>query len=187
MMRRLLQGILITLTFIACTASADPLAEALRAVDAGQHKQGAQMLAPLAEAGNVVAQYRLGVLYYFGKGVKEDEKQAVELWKKAAAQGSAESMFMLGEAFLTGNQTEQMVDDAYREAATWYFQAASNGHAESQYRLGQLFLAGTGVEKNHHEAAYWMKKAADQGHAKAKDALGSINAAKNATKNAAKK
>lgn len=177
MIRRLLLGILISLTLAATAASADPLADAVRAIDAGKHKEGAQMLKPLSDAGNQAAQYRLGLLYYYGKGVKEDEKQAIELWKKSAAQGNVDSMFQIGSAFLFGAQTAKLVDDPDREAAIWYFQAASAGHAEAQYHLGLLFLAGKGVVEDHQQATYWMKQAAAQGHAEAKKAVGSIRAA----------
>ncbi|OGS92306.1 MAG: hypothetical protein A2Z95_01300 [Gallionellales bacterium GWA2_60_18] len=163
--------------FAATAALADPLTDALSAIDAGKHKQGAQMLTPLASGGNQTAQYRLGLLYYYGKGVKEDEKQAVDLWRKAAAQGHVDSMFQLGSAFLLGSQTEKMVDDPDYEAATWYIQAANAGHAEAQYHLGLLFMAGKGVIKDYQQATYWLQKAAAQGHAEAKKAVGSIGAA----------
>lgn len=177
MIRRLLLGILIPLTLAATAALADPLTDAVRAIEAGKHKEGAQMLKPLSDAGNQAAQYRLGMLYYYGKGVKEDEKQAIELWKKSAAQGNVDSMFQIGSAFLFGAQTARLVDDPDREAAIWYFQAASAGHAEAQYHLGLLFLAGKGVVEDHQQATYWMQQAAAQGHVEAKKAIGSIRAA----------
>jgi TPR repeat protein len=167
--------------FIAATpamAAADPLADAVKAIEAGRHAQAAQMLLPLANAGNSLAQFRLGSLYYNGQGVPEDEKQAIYWWKKAAAQGYAEAMFQLGSAYLFGSQTAKIVPDPDREAATWYFQAASAGHAEAQYHLGLLFLAGKGVVDSRVEAARWMKKAAAQGHPEAKKALAAIEGTK---------
>lgn len=156
--------------------AADPLNDALRALDSGRHAQAAQLLVPLANSGNSLAQYRLGMMYYNGQGVPEDEKQAIYWWKKAAAQGYVEAMFQLGSAYLFGSQTAKFVPDPDREAATWYFQAASAGHAEAQYHLGLLFLAGKGVIDNRQEAARWMRKAAAQGHPEAKKALASIEA-----------
>lgn len=152
----------------------EALNNALKAIESGRHTQAAQMLAPLANNGNVLAQYRLGVLYYNGQGIPEDEKQAIFWWKKAAAQGHAESMYQLGSAYLFGSSTAKFVSDPDREAATWYFQAASAGHADAQYHLGLLFLAGKGVVQNHQEAARWMKKAAAQGHPEAKKAVSAM-------------
>jgi uncharacterized protein len=157
----------------SCWAN-DPLANALQALDSGRHAQASEQLLPLATAGNSLAQYRLGMMYYNGQGVPEDEKQALYWWKKAAAQGYVEAMFQLGSAYLFGSNTAKFVPDPDREAAIWYFQAASAGHAEAQYHLGLLFLAGKGVFENHQEAARWMKKAAAQGHPEAKKALSSI-------------
>lgn len=154
--------------------AADPLGDAVRAIESGRHNQAAQMLTPLANAGNSLAQYRLGMLHYHGQGVPEDEKQAIYWWKKAAAQGYTEAMFQLGSAYLFGAQTAKFVPDPDREAALWYFQAASAGHAEAQYHLGLLFLAGKGVVDNRQEAARWFRKAAAQGHPEAKKALASV-------------
>ena len=177
MLHRLLSVALVLCTFSAAS-HADPLADALHALEAGRHKQGVQMLTPLANSGNALAQYRLGMLYYHGQGVSEDESLAIYWWKKAAAQGNVESMFQLGSAYLFGTQTAKMVADPDRESATWYFQAASAGHAEAQYHLGLLFLAGKGVVDSRQEAARWFQKAASQGHVEARKALGSIASSK---------
>jgi TPR repeat protein len=177
---KLRRYVLISALLLSSTATlaSDPLAEANKAIDAGRHAQAAQMLTPLAAAGNTAAQFKLGTLYYLGQGVPEDEKQAVILWKKAAAQGSIDAMYQLGSAFLFGSQAAKTVPDPDREAAIWYFQAASAGHSEAQYHLGLLFLAGKGVVNSRPEAARWMKKAAAQGHQEAKKALSIIEPGK---------
>lgn len=174
MLRKIL--LLATLALPA-TAPADPLNDAVKALDSGRHGQAIQMLTPLANNGNPLAQYRLGMIYYLGKGVPEDEVKAINWWKKAAAQGYTEAMFALGSAYLFGSQAAKTVPDGDREAAIWYFQAASAGHAEAQYHLGLLFLAGKGVIESRTEAAFWFRKAADQGHTEAKKALGTVDKA----------
>lgn len=177
MLHRLFSVMLVISTFTVA-AHADSLDDALQALEAGRHKQGLQMLTPLANSGNVLAQYRLGMLYYHGQGISEDENRAIYWWKKAAAQGNVESMFQLGSAYLFGSQTAKMVADPDREAAIWYFQAASAGHAEAQYHLGLLFLAGKGVIDSRQEAVRWFQKAAAQGHPEAKKAVSSIGSFK---------
>ena len=158
------------LTF-ALPAAADALGEGLQAYEAGRHAQAIKLLTPLANQSNSQAQFRLGMAYYLGQGVPEDEKVAVFWLKKAAAQGNTQAMFELGNAFLLGNQSALLVPEPDREAALWYFQAASAGHVEAQYRLGLLFLAGKGVVDNHKEAMSWFRSAAAQGHVEAKRAL----------------
>lgn len=162
----------------ALPVSAQTLDDALRAVNEGRYAQALQQLTPLANANNAYAQLRLGMLYYYGQGTKEDEQMAIHWWTKAAAQGNAEAMFQIANAYLFGTQAARSVIDPDREAAVWYFQAASAGHAEAQYHLGLLFLAGKGVIDSHDEAARWFRKAADQGHAEAKKALGNIEEAR---------
>lgn len=156
------------------SANAQTLDDALRAINDGRHAQAVKMLTPLANDNNAYAQLRLGSLYYYGQGIQEDEKLAVYWWKKAAAQGNAEAMFQIANAYLFGSQAAKSVVDPDREAAIWYFQAASAGHVEAQYHLGLLFLAGKGVIDSQEEAARWFRKAADQGHVEAKKALGDI-------------
>ncbi|WP_265943502.1 tetratricopeptide repeat protein [Dechloromonas sp. A34] len=158
--------------------AADPLADAIKAIDSGRPALAVQLLTPLANTGNTLAMYRLGMLHYMGQGVPEDEKQAIYYWKKAAAQGSIDAMYQLGSAYLFGTQAAKTVPDPDREAAIWYFQAASAGHADAQYHLGLLFLAGKGVVDSRPESARWMRKAASQGHPEAKKALQMIESGK---------
>ena len=50
----------------------------------------------LAEQGNAVAQFNLGVMYEKGEGVPKDYKQAAYWYSKAAEQGNAEAQTILG-------------------------------------------------------------------------------------------
>lgn len=152
-------------------AAADPLADGTQAYEAGRYAQAISLLVPLANQSNSQAQFRLGMMYYHGQGVPEDEKIAVFWLKKAAGQGDPKAMFELGNAYLLGNEAAKLVPDPDREAALWYFQAASAGHADAQYQLGLLFLAGKGVIDSRKEAQNWFKKAAAQGHPEAKRAI----------------
>lgn len=142
----------------------ETVAAALRAYDAGNYAEAARLLKPFADKGDAIAQLKLGTLYYAGKGVAENERVAVDLLKKSAAQGNTEAMYQLGNAFTFGHETPKLAADPDVEAAQWYFRAASAGNADAQYSLGLLFLAGKGVERNDDEAAQWMRKAAKNGH-----------------------
>ena len=44
---------------------------------------------PLAEQGDVSAQYNLGIIYANGRGVPENDAEAVKWYSKAAEQGDA--------------------------------------------------------------------------------------------------
>jgi TPR repeat protein len=152
----------------------EALGKAEQALAAGKFSDAAALLRPLAQSGDAEAQYRLGMLYYHGQGVAEDERAAVEWWKKSAAQNNVKAMFELGNAFTFGNDTPKLVDDADQEAARWYFHAANAGHVDAMYSLGLIFLAGKGVYKSELEAAKWMQRAARGGHPDASNYAGQL-------------
>jgi TPR repeat protein len=153
---------------VAGIARAEPIDDANRAFEAGRFEQAARLLAPLAQHGHPVAQLRLGILYFQGSGVKENERQAIAWWRRSADQGNLDAMYQLGNAFAFGNEAAKTVPDPDREAAWWYFQAASAGHRDAQYGLALMFLAGKGVIESRAEALRWMQRAAEQGHADAR-------------------
>ncbi|KIO47791.1 tetratricopeptide repeat protein, partial [Nitrosospira sp. NpAV] len=66
------------------------------------------------------AQYALGVLYAKGRGVAQDDREAVSWYRKAAEQGNADAQYNLGLAYTKGQGTTQ--DE--RQAAFWYLKAA---------------------------------------------------------------
>lgn len=154
--------------FLSVAVQASPLDEAMQAYDAGDYAQAARLLAPLTASGNPLVQLRFGMLNYYGRGVKENELLAVELWEKSAAQGNVEAMFQLGNAYTFGTQAAKNLSDPDVEAAQWYYKAATAGHAEAQFSLGLMLLVGKGVVENRAEALRWIRLAADQGQPEAK-------------------
>ena len=74
-----------------------------------------------AQAGDARRQYQMGVMCYYGDGMPEDKEQAVEWWKKAAAQGNYEAQLALVNAYRTGTG----VDQNQRLANYWLEQAGS--------------------------------------------------------------
>lgn len=162
---------------IFCAASAwaagASLEEALKAYDAGNHAQAAKLLKPLADGGDAVAQHRLSVMNFYGRGVPENEKQALALARKSAAQGNVDAMYFLGTMFVFGDVVPKEVEDPDREAAKWYFEAARQGHADAEYGLGLMFLAGKGVVQDQAEALKWIRRAAEHGHTGARSFVSS--------------
>lgn len=150
---------------------ATPLDDALKALEAGSNPKAIEELTRLANEGNPLAQFRLGGLYYHGRGVAEDENMAIYWWKKSAAAGNAEAMYQIAHAYLFGSGAAKSVADPDKEAAVWYFQAASAGHAEAAYTLGLLFIAGKGVVEDKNEAIRWFRVAAAKGHVEARKAM----------------
>lgn len=117
-----------------------------------------------AKQGNVSAEYNLGVLYQYGRGVAKDGKKSLEWYEHAAAKGHAGAMNNLGAAYGKGDIVEK--DD--KKAAEWYRKAAEKGLPLAMYNLANAYNSGRGVRRDRVEAQKWYRKAADLGHPEAK-------------------
>ncbi len=69
--------------------------KARAAFEAGNYKTAASLFDPLAENGNADAQYSLGYLFYHGKGVQKDLKQAMYWFNQSAKQGNEKAIAAL--------------------------------------------------------------------------------------------
>lgn len=100
-------------------------------------------------------------------GPSEDEAEALafERISRAAAQGSLEDMYELGNLYVFGVGVPKTETDPDQRAAQFYFEAARRGHAGAQHALGILYLTGKGVQQDAGEAQKWFRRAAEQGHA----------------------
>jgi uncharacterized protein len=168
MHRALLIACVFTFMLPAAPARADPLQDAATAIQRKDYPTAVRLLEPLAQAGNALAQLRLGTLYYHGHGVRESDAWALHWFQRAAGQGLAEAQYQLGNMHAYGLAPAGEGEDPQRLAARWYFEAARQGHAPAQYSLGILFLTGSGVVQSVAQARQWMERAAAQGHGDAK-------------------
>jgi TPR repeat protein len=75
---------------------------------------------PLAEEGDALAQYNLGVMYANGQGVPQDYIQASMWVNLAAAQGQEEAV--KGREILTKEMTPEQIAEAQRLAREWQAQ-----------------------------------------------------------------
>ena len=125
---------------------------------------------PLAEQGDALAQYNLGVLYRKGRGVLQDDVHARQWYKKAAAQGQAKAQFNLGTLYLNG----EGVPKDYQQALRWFRLAADQGEALAQTKIGIMYDDGQGVPRDFVQAHKWYNLAAmngDKPAAELRDAL----------------
>src|SRR3954451_4661275 len=105
------------------------LAEGLDALNRGDYATAARELRPVAERGDAEAQYRLGLMYEFGKGFATDKAQSLAWLKKAAAQGHAAAEVELGVIYVSGDGVKQ--DEV--AAVEWFRKAATQGNPTAQY------------------------------------------------------
>ncbi len=125
-----------------------------------------------ADKGDASAQYKLGVMYYNGRGVEQDYLKAVEFYQKAADQGHLNALSSLGIMYDKGIGVER----DYSKAAKLYQKAADQGDITAQYILGFIYYNGRGVEQDYLKAVEFYQKAADQGDTSAQYNLGNMYA-----------
>lgn len=75
------------------------LQKGMDAYSAHDYTTALRELKPLAEQGNAVAQYGLGIMYDNGQGVAEDDKEAVKWYRLAAEQGNVFAQYDLGVSY----------------------------------------------------------------------------------------
>lgn len=118
----------ISLGIAGSSAFAQDFDKAVDAYNAGDYKTAVQQFLPLAEQGNAVAQYNLGVMYDNGRGVLQDYKEAVRWYRLAAEQGYAMAQHNLGVMYAKGKGVLQ----DYITAHMWFNIASTNGDKNAQ-------------------------------------------------------
>jgi TPR repeat protein len=112
-----------------------------------------------AEQGDAQAQFNLGVMYDYGQGVTQDDKQAVKWYRKAAEQGHPSAQTSLGVMYGRGQGVRQ--DD--KQAVKWYRKAAEQGYVQAQFNLGVRYDNGQGVIQDDVMAHMYFNIAAASG------------------------
>lgn len=97
----------------------------------GNDSEQIESVREIAERGDVYSQFRLGQLYYEGKGVKQDDREAARWFLDAARQDHAEAQFILATMYEKGAGLEKSDEEAFR----WYLQAATQGHERASVIL----------------------------------------------------
>ena len=105
--------ILLTLCLAGCSSTSQ---------QTGDAKKVEETLKNSREA-TIRQQHNLGVLYANGEGVKQDFKEAVKWFHKAAQQGVLESQINLGIAYQGGLGVPKDIINAY----IWFTIASANG------------------------------------------------------------
>ncbi len=117
----------------------------------------------------------LGALYFrtargYHHGEVEDLRLAYHWYRKAAEQGHAQALVVLGgfhEDGVTGQRD-------YLAAVSLYRRAASKGNALAQYNLGVMYANGRGVQQSYEMAKKWYERSAAGGFSGAYTNLGTL-------------
>ncbi|WP_133014315.1 tetratricopeptide repeat protein [Clostridium cuniculi] len=109
-----------------------------------------------------------GENYYFGRGVKKDNKKAYKYFLDAAKYKDEYAETYLGLFYDKGIAVRKNYEIAYQ----WYYKAAIKGNAFAQYSLGVLYSEGNGVIKDYNKAFIWFQKSAENDYVGAYYQLG---------------
>lgn len=184
-MRLIPPVLLVLVSLLVSPAAAQDYVEAFNAYQRGEYARALHDFRTLAKRGDVLAQYRLGLMYVNGDGVEKDYAESVKWFSRAAIQGYAPAQTSLGVRFEKG----QGVRRNYAEAVRWYRHGAESGEPMAQYRLGRMYTLGHGVRRHYTEAVAWFTVAASHGIADAEKARAAVAAhlSKQQLANAARK
>lgn len=140
---------------IAMPARAD-VESGIAAYEAERYREAFRELLPLAEAGDVEAQYYVGRMFYFGQGRRADTDKGVEYFDSAASQGHALAQIAAGDHFYA--ISKELDGNKYRARTLHlYLRAAKQGYPQAYLRLSTLFCEGI--------SAPWLPVQADAWHA----------------------
>lgn len=122
MRKALLFPVLVAL-WMAVPALADFQA-GLDAYQKGDYLEAAKQWRPLADQGDAVAQYNLGLLYLDGHGVPQNIAEAANWFRRAAEQDYTQAQHNLGAMYGSG----QGVKRDYVQAYKWLNLCAAKGN-----------------------------------------------------------
>jgi ATP-dependent protease ClpP protease subunit len=105
-------------------AWAGPYEDGVTAYDQGRFENAYALWLPLAERGNVPAQFNLGVLFEKGLGVGQDYAEAARWYMKAAERGDEEAQYNVAVLYEKGTGLSLDLD----RARYWYDKVLANPH-----------------------------------------------------------
>jgi TPR repeat protein len=140
-----------TYVILATLPTLAPLQDALKAAQRGNYPTALSTLRPLSARGDADAQATLGLMYYSGKGVPQENAAALKWFRLAAEQGNAKAQINLAVMYEKG---QGIPVDAV-EASRLYALAAAQGDAQAKSNLEAMRSRGAPLPRlESPDAAY---------------------------------
>lgn len=125
-----------------------------------QTEEGKMWLQKAAQAGDAVAQYELGAMYYLGNYGENKDYVAAKYWLSLASeQNHAIATFVLGLIYYKGLGVGQNMEKFVQLC----LKSAQLGYGRAQICAALMYARGEGLPEVPEQAIYWAKKAADLG------------------------
>ena len=136
--------------------NAGPFNDGVAAYRRGDYAKALRYLRPLAEQGDCGAQNNLGVMYKNGRGLPQDNEEAVGWYCKAAEHGYGRAQYNLGVMYATG----EGVPLNYISAHMWFNIATALGNERAQQALGSAarLMTADQTAKAQRLASKWKRK-----------------------------
>ena len=144
------------ITQFSQAATANELTDALIRYAMHDYPRAIEMLTPLADRGDAVAQTKLGLIYTRGEGVARDDAAALGWLTRAAEQNQSEAQFELGIMYRDGLGTPANGG----LAMNWFERAAERGVPHAFNAIGEMYLGHPDVAQDYAAALSWFLRGA---------------------------
>ncbi len=109
-------------------------------------------------------------MYNSGRGVPQDDAEAVRWYRLAAEQGYANAQYNIAHMYRNGRAVPQ----AAAETVRWFRLAAEQGVAAAQLALGVSYATGQGVAQDYVQAHMWANLGASRSTGEDREAAVSL-------------
>jgi TPR repeat protein len=123
-------------------------------ISATKSKQIVNYLLQLTKNNDTEAMLILGGWYYVGRGVKQNYKEAVKWYEKAAEKLDALGLCYLGYCYYHGRD----MDVNYEKAYSCFSKSAFLGSPNAMYKLGDMYFHGQYVKEDKEAAFFWYNE-----------------------------
>lgn len=155
-MLRAASFLLQSLVMVLCitTARAGAFADGNAAMHRRDYAAALELLGPLAQDGNAVAEYNLGYLFDQGAGVPQNYAEALKWYKRAAEQGLVEAQYVVSYFYRRGRGLQQNTVKAHM----WMNLAASGGlpHAAVELQEQEDQMDRARIAEAQRRAVKWL-------------------------------
>jgi len=145
---------------MAVPAWADEFDDAFNVYGTGDYGAARSMLEPLAQGGDIRAQYLLGRIYSEGEGIAKNDEEGVKWYRLAADRGDTISQLALGTMYVNGRGVRRSFIRAY----SWFTIVAQSDSRDAvgqaldvRDRIEQL-MSSQEIKEAEGFAAAWKPK-----------------------------